>query len=109
MTHRSGPRTQSWPVTGPRWQNLNKQQLGLEGMWSRGGGGGGVHQQKKSIVLTQHSHVSADGLHYKGSGFTHNASLQAGTPGPDLLRPRLLTHRHVERTENKKEREEVSE
>lgn len=44
------------------------------------------------IRLTQHSHIGADGLHYEGGRFTHNASFQTWTPGPYLLRPRLLTN-----------------
>lgn len=48
--------------------------------------------QKQS--LTQHADISADRFHHKDGRFTNNASLQARTPGPDLLRPRLLTNHH---------------
>lgn len=60
--------------------------------------------KKRNQRLTQHPNISADGLHNKGGRFTHNASLQARTPGPDLLRTRLLTHRHFEWTEKESER-----
>lgn len=60
----------------------------------------------KKLQLTQNAHITADGLDHKGGGFTHNASLQTGTPGPDLLRPRLWTDRHFERTDKIKNKKE---
>lgn len=60
--------------------------------------------ERKKLQLTQNSDVSADGLDYKGGRFTHNASLQTRTPGPDLLRPCLQTDDHIKWTEKEKRR-----
>lgn len=53
-------------------------------------------------TLTQHSDLSGHRLHHEDGRSPGNAPLQAGTPGPDLLGPGLLPHRHFKRTEGEK-------